>query len=539
MLPSRGLARHPAAGLRSSLPSRTKPTRIIATRQFSQATSPQSVRSNHGLARTSRLLQGRTALPLTALTHGSPRLIAGAAGTAWTASAGVFAQRSGATRNLSLWPFSSPKQPTPTSAAETTVPSSSSSSSSTSPSSAAETEFSAPAPPAASTVTPTPGSEATNYASSSSSPETANYADLGRISDDFLGTASDTPSYLDMPVHIGYFNELGLDFGHWTTAGIAWIFEHVHVYSGLPWLGSLVAMAVLFRAVLFYPTLVGSKHQARLQLLSANSTYAALQKRSIEAQYRQKNMHEVMLVKAKMRNMRKAAGIQQWKTAAGMAAVPFSFGMFRIVRAMADIPVPGLDTAGLFWFTDLTVPDPFYILPLASAGLAVVLFKAMQRHNLTINPMQQMMSKIMTRVMPPLILVGSIWLPAGLQVFFISLSLTSLLQAVVTNNRTVRRWADLPPLPDTPIPVTPYLPSSLTSTAGSSVQYQSPTSPSLRSSVKDGMASMSKTVKEATGSTDEATRWKKAQRYEERRAEEEKQKAEKRMEDVRRRRTGR
>ena len=33
---------------------------------------------------------------------------------------------------------------------------------------------------------------------------------------------------------------------------------------------------------------------------------------------------------------------------------------------MAALPVESMKMGGLFWFTDLTVPDPFYILPVAS-----------------------------------------------------------------------------------------------------------------------------------------------------------------------------
>lgn len=31
---------------------------------------------------------------------------------------------------------------------------------------------------------------------------------------------------------------------------------------------------------------------------------------------------------------------------------------------MANLPVPSLQTGGLWWFQDLTVSDPIYVLPL-------------------------------------------------------------------------------------------------------------------------------------------------------------------------------
>ncbi len=35
---------------------------------------------------------------------------------------------------------------------------------------------------------------------------------------------------------------------------------------------------------------------------------------------------------------------------------------------MAYLPVPSLQTGGLWWFTDLSAADPFYILPIAVTG---------------------------------------------------------------------------------------------------------------------------------------------------------------------------
>lgn len=41
--------------------------------------------------------------------------------------------------------------------------------------------------------------------------------------------------------------------------------------------------------------------------------------------------------------------------------------MFFAIRGMAYLPVKSLETGGIFWFTDLTVADPFFVLPLITA----------------------------------------------------------------------------------------------------------------------------------------------------------------------------
>lgn len=46
--------------------------------------------------------------------------------------------------------------------------------------------------------------------------------------------------------------------------------------------------------------------------------------------------------------------------------------MMIALRGMSNLPVPSLKAGGLSWFTDLTVPDPFYILPVATAVTTLV-----------------------------------------------------------------------------------------------------------------------------------------------------------------------
>lgn len=73
--------------------------------------------------------------------------------------------------------------------------------------------------------------------------------------------------------------------------------------------------------------------------------------------------------------MRKASGVKLWKTMIPMINIPISFGMFRLCRGMAGLPVPSLETGGALWFQDLSVADPFFILPVITAA---VVWKGLQ-----------------------------------------------------------------------------------------------------------------------------------------------------------------
>lgn len=47
---------------------------------------------------------------------------------------------------------------------------------------------------------------------------------------------------------------------------------------------------------------------------------------------------------------------------------------FLAIRGMAKLPVESMSTGGALWFTDLTVVDPFFILPvLATASILTII----------------------------------------------------------------------------------------------------------------------------------------------------------------------
>lgn len=43
--------------------------------------------------------------------------------------------------------------------------------------------------------------------------------------------------------------------------------------------------------------------------------------------------------------------------------------MFIAIRQMANLPVESMKTGGLAWFPDLTISDPYYVLPLMTVGV--------------------------------------------------------------------------------------------------------------------------------------------------------------------------
>lgn len=169
-----------------------------------------------------------------------------------------------------------------------------------------------------------------------------------------------------MTEHIGFLKELGINYGWGPTAFVQTLLEHVHVYSGLPWWSSIILTAVLVRVSLIKLFIGASDTSARLAVLQP--VVQPIKDRMKAAQHA-KDIQAVKMHAAEMSTIYKNANVKVYKMFLPLIQIPIGFGTFRLLRGMSALPVPGLQDGGVLWMKDLTVGDPFFILPVVT-GLA-------------------------------------------------------------------------------------------------------------------------------------------------------------------------
>lgn len=186
----------------------------------------------------------------------------------------------------------------------------------------------------------------------------------------------DSASILNVPEQVGYLANLGLDYGWGPTSVCQWVLEHLHFDFGLPWWGAIFGFTVITRLALLYPSIYAQHMATKSQDLSRDPVYAAANEKFMAAMMggtMQNN--ELLQLRMQMKYQKEQAGVKTWPMMLPMLQIPFAFSMFKLGRAMALLPVPGLETAGTLWFTDLTVADPLYILPCVGSVLMFFTFK--------------------------------------------------------------------------------------------------------------------------------------------------------------------
>ncbi|VDP86906.1 unnamed protein product [Echinostoma caproni] len=121
--------------------------------------------------------------------------------------------------------------------------------------------------------------------------------------------------------------------------------------------------------------------------------------------------------------------------------IPIFLSVFAGIRGMTSVPVPSMREGGLAWFTDLTVPDPFYALPLISMGSILLMFET--GADMSTQAMTPTVRTIM-RVFPCIGFFMVMNMPSALLWYWTVSNLISVSQAMLLRVPAVRAWFKLP-----------------------------------------------------------------------------------------------
>ncbi|KAJ6256621.1 hypothetical protein Dda_8486 [Drechslerella dactyloides] len=344
-------------------------------------------------------------------------------------------------RSFSLWPSrSEPTPPAPATEAPTAAP----------PAPAADESVAAPpaapaiegpeavdAPPA-SDVDTAPLSSFTEF------PKAVPTEHASSIVDRWLPSVPELQEAVThQPDTMGYLSALGLENGWGPTTMMQNILESIHVYAGAPWWATVLLTVATIR-IGFFPLFARlADNTARMKEIRPHLN--PLIERQMQAIQQNDKVAQQQIV-AEMQVMYKRVGASPLLPITGFLQIPFQIGSFFILRQMAYLPVPGLDTAGILWFTDLTSADPYFILPLTSAGL---LFASL-RFTVT-DALSGQSAKIMSMLsyfLPAISLAVTCTMPSILTLYFSATSFLAFLQASAFRSAKVRAYLGLYPLND-------------------------------------------------------------------------------------------
>ena len=175
-----------------------------------------------------------------------------------------------------------------------------------------------------------------------------------------------------IPEKLGYLKELGLDYGWGISSMVETALEVLHIYGGLTWCGSAIAAAVLVRLALLRPMLLASDTTAKFSAI--RSELAPIQIRMATAARAGDNAAAVR-AKQEMTLIKEQHGIKSSRMWYPMLQIPIGYCFFRVFRGMSYMPVPTLTDESFLWLNDVTVADPYFMLPVMTSACLYLTMK--------------------------------------------------------------------------------------------------------------------------------------------------------------------
>ncbi|KAG5677249.1 hypothetical protein PVAND_007021 [Polypedilum vanderplanki] len=220
------------------------------------------------------------------------------------------------------------------------------------------------------------------------------------------------------------FTSIGL--GGYSPVGIVQhCMEFLHITCDLPWWGAILVGTICVRALIFPLVIIAQRNGAKLannmpqmQVLQAKMTEARQSGNAIEAARYSQALVEFM--KEKKVNPLKNMVVP-------LAQAPLFISFFIGLRQMANTPVESLKEGGLFWFTDLTVPDQFFLLPIiTSVTMLATIELGTDSARLQHQNMQTM--KYVLRALPIVIFPFTMNFPGAIVTYWTFSNIISLIQ---------------------------------------------------------------------------------------------------------------
>ena len=190
---------------------------------------------------------------------------------------------------------------------------------------------------------------------------------------------------------------------------------------GAPWWLSIVFLTVLVRAALFPLAVKQVKNMRAMQDLKPEMD-------EVRSKYKndRQRQQEALMELYKQRRVNPLAGFFPV-----LVQVPVFITMYYVIRGHEET-FPSFASGGLFWFTDLTRADPYFILPVLSASILVLAGEISSRN---VDPSQ----KNMMRLLPVVITAFVARFPAGLFIYWVTSNTVTLAQNYLIYHRSPGR----------------------------------------------------------------------------------------------------
>lgn len=154
--------------------------------------------------------------------------------------------------------------------------------------------------------------------------------------------------------------------GYWPPGLIQSALEIIHNHAHLPWWACIVALTFALRLVMLPVNVRMQQVGATIANLNKDAVVLHARIQACKAAGDKVGESQAGIEILKLYQKHNAHPLQMFPLA--FAQVPVFLSMLYGLRGMAALPLESFRTGGMWWFTDLVIPDPIFCLPLIACG---------------------------------------------------------------------------------------------------------------------------------------------------------------------------
>ena len=233
------------------------------------------------------------------------------------------------------------------------------------------------------------------------------------------------------------FSSLGLAHG-WPSGYMQSLLETIYINADMSWSGTIILATVLLRVCVF-PIML----HARKKMVHANHHMPEFQQHQYNIHIAQ-TKQELALATRKFKEFR----IEKRISMSAQFVPPMCSGlllstMFFALRGMANCPVESMATGGMGWFVDLTVMDPYFILPVLTASTLALNMKIGMDAAADQTQMPPQLMNLMRFGLPIMTLVFTCTFPSALCLYWFTSNVISVMQGAVLRAPAIKNMFNL------------------------------------------------------------------------------------------------
>lgn len=243
----------------------------------------------------------------------------------------------------------------------------------------------------------------------------------------------------DLPLEPA-FRDLGLG-GYWPIGIAQSSLEFLHVNLGIPWWATIVTGTICVRLLLAPVFVLSQRNTAKMtncspRMVQLQKEISNAKKSDDRLTFARKSQELQMYLKNQDVSPLKNAMLP-------FVQLPFFISFFIGLRRMANCPVESMVNGGIFWFTDLTMPDQFYILPIMTS-VTMWMTIELGLHSANSGLKNAALMKYVMRAIPVVMLPFTIHFSSAILCYWLSTNTVSLIQVALLKVPRIKKALKIP-----------------------------------------------------------------------------------------------